>query len=144
MRRWLIKKLGGYPDIDAAIGAIKAKDGREKYDILNLAVRKLFNTLCPDDILSENSSGQWMYEGKILTPAQVKILQQEVNEIINKFTWKVLVADVKYKANKMMYRTAITESQLASGKLWLYTIDTINTRLKSITEGTGHFNKAEK
>ena len=141
MRRWLITKLGGYPDIHTAIKAIKAKDSPEKYDILALAVRRLYNTIGPDDILSQNKDGEWKSEGKILTDGQKKVLISEAQTIINTFAWKILQADVKYKANKMMYMTAVSASDIASGKLWTLTLDTINTRLKSLAAGSGHFNK---
>lgn len=144
MRRFLILWLRGYPDIASAIEAIKEKDTREKYDILTLSVRRLFNTIGPEDLLSENSAKQWTYEGKMLTEGQKKVIVSEASMIVNTFTWKVLQADVKYKANKMMFREATTEFQLAVGKLWLYTIDTFNTRLKSLITGTGHFNKIKE
>jgi len=144
MRRWLILKLGGYPDINSAIDSIREKDGKEKHQILTLAVKRLFNTFGPEDILSENTARQWMYEGKILTEGQKKSLIAEASQIINTNTWKILQADVKYKANRMMFQTATTEMQIASGKLWLYIIDVFNTRLKSLAEGSGHFNKLDK
>lgn len=144
MRRWLISRLGGYPDIDSAIEAIKEKDMREKYDILSLAVRRLFNTFGPENILTENSAKQFMYEGKIMSEGQKQLVIQEASALINMFIWKVLKADVKYKANKMMFQAAVNEAQIASGKIWLFTFDAFETRLKSLAAGSGHFNSGEE
>lgn len=137
MRYWLIKKLGGYPDIDSAIEAIKEKDSKQKYEILTLAVKRLFNTIGPGDILSENQSHQWMYEGKILTDGQVKNIRTEAEQIANTFTWKILQADIKYKANRQMFFDSNNVQSLASGKLWLYTLNVFNNRIKSIIDGIG-------
>lgn len=144
LKRWLIQKLGGYPDTEAFIDGIDSLPFQDRHAILTRAVRRLFNTLDQEDILSQNSAGQWMCEGKVLSEGQKKQIISEAQMIINTYAWKVLQADVKYKVNKMMFLDATNEQHLASGKLWLHMLNVFGTRLKSLTEGTGHFNTEVK
>lgn len=140
MKGWLIRKLGGFATIDEAIECIKEKDSKEKYEILTLAVKRLFNTISSDDILRE-SAGQWFYKDKMLSTAEKELLIAEATQFSNSKLWEILSTDIKWKANKTMYLTATTEIQLAGGKLWAYTIDCINTRLKSMRSKSGLYNK---
>ena len=100
MKNWLIEKLGGFADIDSAIEAIKEKDGKEKYRILSLAVKNLFNTISSEDILKENEYGQWRFQDKLLQDEEKKLLIEETKQFLNTRLWKVLQKDVEYQANK--------------------------------------------
>lgn len=145
MRRWLIKKLGGYPDIDAAIEAIREKELDEKYTILTLAVKKLFNTIDKDDILHQHKdTGKWMCEGKPITDGEVQLLTAEATSFVNSRLWKVLQTDIKYQANKVMFIKSRTEQDIIAGKLWLNTLDTLRTRLNSLSKGSAIFNNSKK
>jgi len=140
MKAWLIQRLGGYPDIDSAVEAIRDRDLLEKYKILTLAVKKLFNTIGAEDILHENEFGQWLASGKPISEGEKKLLQAEAVQLLGMKLWKVLQDDVKYQANKKMFILAENEMQVATGKFWLYTLDTMKTRLESLNRGKGSFN----
>lgn len=146
MRRWLIEKLGGYPDIDSAIEAIKeTKDYERRNKILTLAVRRLFSTIGPDDILHPNKEGEWVYKGKTLSNGVKDLLKAEAKSFLNSRLWDVLQSDVKHQANKKMYLQATDEEQLTAGKLWTYTLDAFRTRLTSMLSDSALFNaEAEK
>ncbi len=138
MRDWVIKKLGGYPTIEDAIEGIT--QDKDKYTILTLAVKRLFNTIGSDDILKTNEVGQWMHEGKIMTDAKARLIQAEAKQLLDTTLWKILQDDVKYQANRKMFLLAENEMQLVSGKLWMYTLDAFKTRLESLSKGSGLFN----
>ena len=140
MRTWLIKKLGGLPDIDSAIEAIREKESKERYQILTLAVKRLFNTIGPEDILKVHESGQWMFAGKEMSKGQKDMLVSEAKIFIESALWKILQADIQYQANRKMFVQGKDEQDMIAGKLWLYTIDAMNTRLKSMSLGSGLFN----
>lgn len=143
MRDWLIKKLGGYPDIDSAISAIKSKDSNEKYQILTLAVRRLFNTISSNDILKPIDGGEWMCAGKTLKEGDRALLRSEA-EILKKMKlWEVLQIDIKYHANLKMFIHSKSEIDLVAGKLSLYNLDVIKTRLESLGKDSAHFNFKE-
>lgn len=135
MKRWIIEKLGGYPDIDSAIDSLKKVDLKERHKILSIHIKTLFNTIGPEDILSENSARQWTFEGKILTEEQKSLVQAEMKQIAGSFSWRILQADVKYKVNRKMFIDSVNEMDMIAGKLWLHTLNTLNTRIKSIIEG---------
>ncbi len=144
MKRWIIQKLGGYPDIDSALDDVYEMNLAQKEEILTLAVSKLFNTVGPEDILRENATGQWIFEGKVLSNDQKKMIQQQFEAIVNMSAWKILQADIKYRVNKKMFSESTSTLDLTVGKLWLHTLNVFNTRIKNALRGTGHFNTESK
>lgn len=154
MRRWFIEKLGGYASaeeaiaakggyltIDEAIDAIRDLDLKERRVILTLAVKNLFNTIGPDDILKPAASGQWMFKNRLLTKGQVELLMLEAAQLDKMLLWEVLRADVLYQANRKMYLHAENELHVITAKFWLYTFDTMKTRLKQIAAGSPMYSK---
>lgn len=123
MKNKLIKLLGGYT----------------KDEVLTRAVKKLYNTIGSEDILREEM-GQWTINGKPINDAIKKLLVSEAQIFLKSRLWQVLQTDIKYRANKVMFEKAQTEQDLIAGKLWLYTIDSIKTRLESLVKGSGRFN----
>ncbi len=133
MKKWLIEKLGGYATIDDAIETIKnEEDLNIKNRILSLAVKKLFNTINEDDILKENQYKQWIFEGKSISQGEKELLISETKQFLNTKLWKVLQKDIQYQSNKKMFILSRNEIDMIAGKLFLYTLDVIRTRLKSI------------
>ena len=130
MRKWLIKKLN-----------VTVED-LDKHEVLTLAVKKLFNTISAEDVLKEKEL-QWFFQGKALRKDQVDMLKAEATNFNESFLWKVLSADIKYHANKQMFIKSRTEYDIMMGKSWLYVLDVINTRLKSLVKGIGLFNKRQ-
>lgn len=139
MKRWIIEKLGGFADVESAIDHVRATDGEEKRELLTLAVKKLYNTIGPDDILQE-VDGQWMFKGKPLSEGEQKLLTAEANQFVSMKLWSILQADVKYQANKRMYIKGDRVEDLIAGKLWAFTLDVFKTRLNSLGKGTAMFN----
>ena len=138
MKKWIILKLGGYPDINSVLKVIDYHKDRDK--ILNSLVGKLFNTVTKDDILKEKN-GKWYLEGKTIDDGMKKLLIAEAKQILNMKAWKVLELDIRYQANKKMFIDSTDVMQITAGKLWLYTLDVFTTRLKSLSKGDGLLNK---
>lgn len=136
----IIEKLGGYPTIDSAIEAIQQKDVQERNTILTLAVRRLFNTIGPEDILRQDTSGAWMFQGKEMSEASRKLVQAEAAVFEESTLWKVLQADIRYQANRRMYLLGKTEADMTAGKLWSYTLEAFRTRIVSMRQGSPLFN----
>jgi hypothetical protein len=118
---WLIKKLGGYT----------------KQDLLTKQSLRLFNSIQADDILKEIATGEWKYRNKTILPANQKRLIAEAKVFSESKLWEVLQNDIKYLANKKMFVTSVSTDDLVAGKLWLLTLDAMNTRIKSLTKGSG-------
>jgi len=138
MRKWLIRKLGGYTSFLEAIDNVN--DPKERNKILTLALKKTFNTISDDDILREND-GKWFFKGKALSDAQRKLLSVEAQQFIDTKLWQIVKEDTVYQVYKKMYLLAENEMHVVTAKFWKYTFDTIETRLKSIARDSGLFNK---
>lgn len=139
-----IAAIGGFLTIDEAIEAIRSKGLSERHAILTLAVKKLFNTISSDDILKPGPNGSWLYEGKELSKGQRDMLMAEAHQLQSMLLWKVLKKDVFYLANKKMFLAAENEMHIITAKFWLYTFDTLATRIKSITTGSATFNSKDE
>ncbi len=137
---WLIKRLGGYASIQDAIDAIQEKGLEERKVILTLAVRRLYNTIGPDDILKETPEGQWILEGKAMSDGMKKLLIAEASQFETTTLWKVLQKDIQYQSNRRMFLIGKSEIDIIVGKVWLYSFDAIKTRLRSLAKGKGTFN----
>lgn len=137
MRKWLIKKIGGYSTIDEAIDVIE--NSEDKHKILTLAVEKLYNTISKDDILTQ-IDGDMYIKGKIIDNSIKKVLIAEAENFKKSKLWGILQDDIKYHSNKKMYIDSQSVDDLIAGKLWLLTLDTFKTRLNSLQKGSGKFN----
>lgn len=123
MRQRLIKLLGGYT----------------KDEVLTEAVKDLFNTIGADDILQEKG-GVWMVGGKAMNDGEKNLLISQASSLMGMKLWKVLQEDIKFLANQRMFLRSQSQMDLIAGKLWLYTLDSIKTRLESLSKGSGRFN----
>lgn len=155
-RKLLIEKLGGYATAEDAIAAeggfltiedaieeIRKKDLPEKRDILTLAVKKLFNTIGADDILKP-VNGKWTFEGKAMSKRLQDLIMAEAVQFESSTLWKVIQADILYHANKKLFVSSQNIEHVITAKFWLYTFDTIRTRLNSLVAGSALFNAKEK
>ena len=109
-------------------------------EVLTAAVAGFYNTIGTDDILRE-VNGKWMVGEKEVDDSIKQAMIGEAKTLLNMRLWKVLQNDIKYRANKQMFLESQSEIDLIAGKLWLYTLDCINTRLDSISKESGRFNK---
>lgn len=139
LRVWLIEKLNGYADAETAIASVE--DETEKKRLLTLAVKRLYNTVGPEDILKKDEvTGQWMFKGKVLSEEFKSRLIAEAEIFLESKLWEILRADVLYQANRRMYLLSKKDEDLVAGKLWAYTFDALATRLESMRMGNAKFN----
>lgn len=138
MKNWIIRHLGGYPTIQDALDSINTLE--DKQLVLSKAIRKLFNTISAEDILTEKD-GKWFFMDKELSNVEITYLKSESTNFLQSKLWKVLSTDVKYQANKRMFVVSASEVDMLLGKSWVYVLDCITTRLKSLSNGIGKFNK---
>lgn len=130
----VIRWLGGYASVDEAIDAIRDNpDGAERRRILTLAVRRLYNAVGSEDILKQDmASGQWTYMGKPISKEETGVLIEQARNLLDSRLWKVLQTDLKYQANKRMFTDSVDLVDMVAGKLLIYYIDIIHTRLKKL------------
>ncbi len=133
MRKWFVKKLHGFPDIDSAIQHIKdTKDSEKKADVLKEAVKKLYNAVSADDILAPNKEGTWNFQGKPLTQTEVEELRNEAREMLGMKIWRVIKLDLRYQLGKKMFEEAKCLEDMLWGQLLLYLDDVIRNRLQKM------------
>lgn len=142
LKHKIIEFLGGYVSAEDAINAIEKYEERRL--VLTYAVKRLFNTIGPDDILKENEYGQWSVGGKVISDDRKKQLIKEANDLQQTYLWDIIQLDLQWQPNRKMYILATSDLEITAGKLWQYTVDCINTRLKSMVNGSGSFNKQKK
>lgn len=138
MKKWLIIKLGGYPDIDSLLKVVDKHEDKNK--ILTEAVKHLFNTIGLGDILHEEGKS-WVYGNKQLPESQQKLLVAEAKSFLSMRLWRVLQDDIKYQLNNRMFIRSEGEMDLIAGKIGLFILDALKTRLNSLTKESGKFNK---
>lgn len=131
MRNWIIKLLGGYPNIDSLLEVVHCHE--DKHKILTQAVKHSFNTIGDDDILRE-VNGKLVVAGRPITEARAKAVIAEAEIFLNSYLWRVLQDDIKYNSNKISFIKSQTEFDMIAGKTWLFALDAIKTRLKGLKD----------
>lgn len=134
MRERLIRALGGYTSFEEALEEARATANRPaRRALLAAATRRLFNTVDEDDILKvDKSSGHWTYMGRPLGKEEMMVMTETAQALLASRLWSVLVDDIKYQANRRIYIDSKSEDDLVAGKLLLFLIDIIHTRLNRL------------
>lgn len=127
-------RVGGYATIEEAIEAVRQmKGGEEKRALLTMAVRRLFNSIGPEDILkTDTASAQWTYMGKPISKEETQVLVEQAHALYQSKLWDVLQKDLKYQANKRMFTDSQNLEDMVAGKLLLFYVDIIHTRIKRL------------
>jgi hypothetical protein len=96
--------------------------------ILAIKVKHLFNTIDADDLWDS-----WVENDR--NQGERNLIKAQADTLLKSKLWHYLKTDIRYKANQMMFVKGKTEDDLVAGKLWLYTLDCIETHLKNIKDG---------
>lgn len=110
--------------------ALLGKNEREA--VLTIAVSKLFCTVTTDDLLRLTPQG-WMNGARTLHPEEIKLLGAEAAQFTNTKLWSVLQTDVRYQASKKMFTESQDVLDITAGKLLLYMLDVLKTRLDKLS-----------
>ena len=133
MKQWLIKLLGGFPDVDSAIQHIKEIDDVDKkHEILQEAVKKLYNAISSEDILHQEKDGTWIFQGKPMQSTEVSRLREEAAFIKGMKLWRAIKLDIRYQLGKKMFEEARVKEDLVWGQLLTYLEDIIRARIKKM------------
>ncbi len=100
--------------------------------LINILVRNLFNAITERDILLIDGKGQWRYKNKKLTEDTIQRLKDDADTFANSTLWKILTDEVRYKANQRMFETSNNTYDLLAGKMLLYAIDIIKSKINNI------------
>jgi hypothetical protein len=128
MKRYVIEKLGGYPDIKAALYAIE-----NRHIVLTEAVKHLFPIVSPEDVLRrDKTTGMLIFRGRQLTRAEEDMIRDEAVRFTDSKLWHILRTDIKYAIHKKMFEEANDEMGMMVGKLMLFYDYVIKTRIEML------------
>lgn len=114
-------------------------DYLDKHLVLTEAVKDLFNTISADDILTEKGS-TWLFKGKEIPGPVVQVLTDQASAFKQSKLWEILKTDIQYQSNKKTFLTSQTEVDLIAGKLYLYVLDSIESRLSGMSSRKAKLN----
>lgn len=100
--------------------------------MINFLAKHLYRTITERDLLRQNKSGRLFIGDKMLNREQEENIREEAERLQNSVLWKLLVLDVKHNALQKTLHKAETIDDVIAGKLMLYIIDVIETRLSSL------------
>lgn len=89
-----------------------------KRKLLNQSLKKLYNTVEPEDIL-RFEKGQLLLKGKLLPEQTVKNLIEESKTLEDMLLWKILTDYVKGTANQRIYNDSVCDDDIIFPKACL-------------------------
>ena len=107
-------------------------DADLKREILTEAVKKLYNTIGPDDILQQNFDGTWIFQGRPITQTEVEQLRAEARVILGMKLWRVIKMDIRYQIGKKIWEEAKCVDDILWGQLITWMDDVIRNRLQKM------------
>lgn len=120
IKKQLVELLGGYyPPMNP-------------HTALTQRVAHLFSTVSDEDIIKIDGT-TWYNRGRELTEEEKAQLKSEARSLQNMFLWKALCEEVHLHAYKKGYLEATKEFDLIGGKMLMYSIDIIKTKIKRIS-----------
>ena len=106
-------------------------DADLKRQILTEAVKKLYNTIGPDDILRQTQDG-WIFQGRPMTSSEVTQLKEEAAHLRGMKIWRVLKLDIRYQLGRKMFEEARVKDDIVWGQLVTWLDDVIRNRLQKM------------
>lgn len=95
-------------------------------------VSDVFNTITDEDILKIKAPNVWFHKGAELTSSQVNALRGEAQAILSTQTWKILMNELRWHAQKRTLEKSQTEQDLIAAKLLTYLTDILESRLEKM------------
>lgn len=119
IRKKIVEWLGGY------------YPPTTPHKALTKRVAHLFSTVTEEDIIKIEGLA-WYIKGRELTSEEKAQLKAESRSLQNMLLWKLLCKEVQFHAYKKGYLEATKEFDLIGGKMLMYSLDIIKTKIKRI------------
>ena len=135
MRKYLIKLLKGYSSVDEAILTIKSDDFPRKNEILTEAVKRLFSTISPEDVLQrDKETGLLKLKGGLISEGEERMLKAEAKTFMTSKLWRAIKIDLRFQLQRKMFDEASITQDILWGKLLLWYNDCVKATLKKLGE----------
>ena len=129
LKNFLIKKLGGFVDVEDCIDhIIRTDDLKPANQLLSASLKHLLNTISASEIFQQKGL-EWFFENKTLTQDQVVGLKNEARLFQKTLLFRILDTKLKYLTNKRLHE-ATNLSELLVAKSILYQWDIVKDALK--------------
>ena len=93
--------------------------------LLTKAIKEIYNTVEPEDILSEDKIGRLYLRGQMMTDTEIMVLQNEATELVKTKIWKIMTETVIKEARDLMFEKAENIDHIRVGKALLYNVNTL-------------------
>lgn len=100
--------------------------------IINKLASKLFGIVTEDDILRVGPDGRVYYKDKPLPKEQVYALKETATKFSETLLWQIIKDELTYQGGKKLYYKSTTEEDIIQGKMMLYIVDIIKSKVQHI------------
>ena len=107
---------------------------RLKNKVLSYLVKDFLKSIKEEDILRMSARGGIMYRGKELSREEVDIIRNEAEILQNSRVLKLLLLDVEYLAQEIMFEKSTTYDDMMMGKAILYTTDILQKKIRNLAK----------
>lgn len=102
--------------------------------ILNWLIKDLLKVVTEEDVLRTNEKGGIIYRGRVLEKDSIDVIKREAEILENSQTLKLLLLDMEYVAQKIMFEKSQTYDDMMMGKAVLYTTDVLRKKIKNLAK----------
>lgn len=104
-----------------------------KVRIANWLFKHLFNGITENDVLKQLPDGNFVYNKTVFGQKEKLEIADEANSIINMPVYQMLKNEMTQIANKRIYQESKTIEDTIAGKMLLYYIDVLDTKLRKLS-----------
>ena len=98
---------------------------------INFLVKRLFNLITEEDLLTVNENGQVTYHGRILDPETLVQLRSEADIFEKSIIWKILMNEVHYVAQQRI-NESVSDYQMVGPKAVFFVEDVARKKLAQL------------
>lgn len=98
---------------------------------INFLVRRLFNLIDVDDLLTINENGQVTYKGRVLDPETLEQIKSDAITFENSIIWKILMSEVHYVAQQRINEST-HDYQMVGPKAVFFVEDVARKKLEQL------------
>jgi len=103
--------------------------------LVNLIAKHVFKVILEEDLLRRNERGRLEVRGNELTPEGAELIANQAQALKDSMLWRHLRNDLQYHALKKTLNDSQSMNDVISGKLTLYLIDVIESRVDNLSKG---------
>ena len=100
--------------------------------LLKIIVKHLLKGILEEDVLRMSSRGRIIYRGKELSQEDTLIIKAQAEVLSESRVLKLILKDIEFLAQKMMFEKSQSYKDMEFGKAILYTVDMIEKKIRNL------------